>query len=324
MSSTILHDGKPLSSHGYPRPFDKEFHGKPLEIYNGRPGLYSYKPEQVSSSLIEYIQHLHNPDEMETEQKENHSQGLGLQQWKSLESGEHKNLGIGELLRLYAKCFDLLFFGGLLKGFYRISFLDSTIMPPFTWGQCCSGWKFKHGFEIEIRISNMRHIESFQVLDEPAQLRKLLGTLAHEMVHAVFQLYCCRTCDPCIVKESRKVGPSGHSVLWQELAISVEDTLNKCPLFTGGGAFDLNRSYSFFREFNGDEDCDCNVYLQDSLTQRQLGNLRLSARTNGKIEAQIRDRDFKRRQEARKKAKPSEAVVLKGRVSKANSIGPRH
>ena len=29
----MMHAGKPLSSHGYPRPFDETFHGKPFRIY---------------------------------------------------------------------------------------------------------------------------------------------------------------------------------------------------------------------------------------------------------------------------------------------------
>lgn len=171
---------------------------------------------------------------------------------------------------------------------------------------------------------------SFEALDQPSQLRKYLGTLLHEMVHAVFQLFCCRTCEPCRTRRKDEVGTSGHSMMWQKLAISIEDTLNNCSHFAGGVAFDLNRSYSFIKEFEGDHDHKANRTLQKSLTMRQLRGLKLDSWATRKVKKFLRVRDTQRAANRRKDAAArrrklkTKTEVLGGRVSKSNTPRSRH
>lgn len=105
----MMHAGKPLSSHGHPRPPVKAFHLNAFKIYTRKLGLYSHKPEQVSSSLVRYSKQLYS---LNPRARGMQRQIEGLQQWKKLDSGEYKHLGIGELLCVYSECFDALFWGG--------------------------------------------------------------------------------------------------------------------------------------------------------------------------------------------------------------------
>lgn len=246
----MMHDGKPLYSHGYPRPFDKAFHGRSFKRHTRPLGLYSYRPAQISSSLIKYIERLHNPDP-KLKKMPRRRQVLGLLSWKNLESrgyggtGSLQNPNTELLLHAYSECFDNLFFGGVLHGFYKIRFVDPSLIPGFD-GKCCWRRSFEHGFEIDIILSDRRNNKLFEALDRPSQLRGYLGTLLHEMTHAVFQLYCCHTCTSCNKRYKREVGASGHSMQWQKLAISIEDTINQCPDLIGGGTFTCIGQIRFF------------------------------------------------------------------------------
>jgi hypothetical protein len=332
MSSHKLHNGQPLSSHGYPRPYNDAFHGKPFFMHTPKRGLYSYKPGQVSSSLVRYTEELRNPNpKLKRTQRQNILQKRGLKRWESLESGEHEHLGMEEVLVLYAKCFNDLFFGGVLRGFCKIRFVDSTAMGSKCTGLCRSGRSFEHRFEIDIMISNRRQHSSFQAQDQPSKLRYYLSVLLHEMVHAVLDLYCCYTCRPCITRSKDEVGISGHSTSWQKLAVSIENVLNECLNSKGAKPFDLNRSYSFFLEFTGTEDYSCNRTLQKTLTKRKLLSLNLTPRTTRKISGKIQARDRERVAARRKAAEDLKKglVVPKrgvqgGRVSKSDRSNSRH
>lgn len=213
MSSCRLHNGEPLSSHRYPRAFDENFHGKPFRIYTGKRGLYSYKAAQISASLIRYTEQLRDLDhELDPKLKGMHNQKKrqiqALKQWKFLELREYEFSSTKELLDFYSRCFDDLFFGGVLRGFYGFLFVDPEAIPD-AYGTCGFHGPFEHGFEIEITLSNRRGNECFESLDEPSQLRKYLGTLLHEMTHAVFQLYCCHTCVSCKGGPDMELGNQG-------------------------------------------------------------------------------------------------------------------
>lgn len=325
----LLHNGKPLSSHGYRRPFDETFHGKPFFIHTPKRGLYSYKPAQISSSLIKYTEELRNPNpRLKRTMRQFNLQHHGLREWRRLESRKYEHWGAEELLCDYGKCFDNLFFGGALKRFYKISFVEPALTPDAI-GLCSSGCSFEHGFEIDIKITNTQPSGSLQSLNKQSQRRDYLGVLLHEMVHAVFQLYCCRTCTPCEDKHSNEVGASGHSMSWQRLAKSIENVLNQLPVFIGAETWDLARSISFCLEYNGDSNCDANVNLQDSLTIRQLEGLKLDSWAFSDIRDQIQIRRKKRaaarRREAKaRKEREPKKTVLGGRVSKPNRPRSRH
>jgi hypothetical protein len=330
MSSHILHNGEPLSSQGYPRSYDEAFHGKPFLIYARNRGLYSYTPAQILSSLIRYIEWLRNPDaDMNTMEGPRKLQARGLLLWKELESGKFKWNDTKGLLEAYSCCFDFLFFGGLLKGLYKIKFVDPATIRGAN-GTCSWPRSFEHGFEIEITLSNRRGRESFESLDQPSQLRKYLGTLVHEMAHAVFHLYCCYRCSLCSSRYEYEVGTSGHSMVWQKLAMTIEDVLNQCPVFIGAVAFDLTRSRSFFLEYHGDEYFKPNIRLQNTLTVRQLIGLKLDGRTTRRIKGLLQVRDTQRAANRRKdvagrrRKLKSKTEVQGGRVSKSNTPRSRH
>lgn len=321
----MMHAGKPLSSHGYPRPFDKDFHKKMFNIHTKKLGLYSYKAAQISTSLMRYTEQLRNLDSTVPEMQR---QIRGLQQWKSLGSGKYMHLSMEKLLHLYSECLDDLFFGGILKGFYKIRFVDPSVIPGLH-GVCSWLCSFEHGFEIDIAISN-RGAKSLEVLNQRSRLRQYLGTLTHEMVHAVFQLYCCRTCTSCKTNVNHDVGPSGHSIMWQKLAMSIEDTLNQYPAFAGDGTFDFSRSNSFYLEYFGNRRFRPNISLQQSLTIRQLEGLKLDTwitqETRVHIQTRDRQRAAIRRKDAadRKKGLKPKAVVLSGRIAKPTSASSPH
>lgn len=325
----LLHNGKPLSSHGYFRSFDETFHGKPFFMHTPKRGLYSYKPAQISKSLIKYTEELRNPNpKVKRTVRQLNLQHNGLRQWKRLELRKYEHRGAEELLCDYAKCFDNLFFGGVLERFYKISFVEPALTPGVI-GVCSSGCSFEHGFEIDIKITNTQPSGSLQSLDEQSQRRDYLGVLIHEMVHAAFQLYCCRTCTPCEDRHSNEVGTSGHSMSWQRLAKSIENVLNQLPVFIGAGTWDLARSRSFCLEYNGNADFDANVNLQDSLSIRQLEGLKLDFPSFTNIRDQIQIRKKKRAAARRREAKARKEwepkkTVRGGRISKPKRLSSRH
>lgn len=292
----MMHAGKPLCSHGNPRPCDKAFHGKPLHICSRRRGLYSYTPKQISSSLIRYTKQLSNLD---PKRKSMQTRTQGLQRWKILESREtYRHLSTEEQLHQYSECLDDLFFGGLLKGFYKIRFLDDAKLLKVKYGSCSahmySSFPYGHGYELHIDILNRTHSHSFQRLDRPSQLKSYLGTLVHEMVHAVFALYSCYDCSPCVTRFTDEVGTSGHGMLWQKLAMSIEHALNHHPDLMNGWTYDLGRSRSFVLEYNGNPSFPANKTLQNSLTIRQLGELKLDSSTTWQIRGLLQTRDTQR------------------------------
>lgn len=317
LSCDILHDGKPLSSHGYPRPFDRAYHGKRFMIYTRKRGLYSYKPAQISSSLIRYIKQLHNLD---PKIKRMQKQARGLRQWKRLELGWYKLLGTEDLLHAYSKCFDNLFFAGLLKGFYKIRFVDDTSIKDRL-GKCAShrhanNFSFGHPYEIDIEIVEIH---------KPSQLKNYLGTLLHEMTHAVFELYCCYSCSECIGRFDDELGRLGHAMLWQNLSISISNVLDNSSDFAPTGTIEVGRSESFHYEYWASKK------LQSSLTIRQLGRLNLQAWTTHEIRRHIQARDKKQRATtqsknaaARGKKPKSKTDVLGGRDSRSGRSNSRH
>lgn len=204
-------------------------------------------------------------------------------------------------------------------------------MMPGLDGKCSWRRPFEHGFEIQISVTNKRRSESFRSLDKPSRRRNYISTLIHEMVHAVFQLYCCQTCTPCNDRYINEVGTSGHGMPWQKLAISIEDVLNQCPVFIGTVAFDLGRSEAFCQDYCGDAKFLANTSLQDSLTIRQLEGLKQDTWAFEEIEDLLRIRNMKRaaarRRDAaarRKGLKQKKKGVLGGRTSKSNWPHSRH
>jgi hypothetical protein len=260
----------------------------------------------------------------------------GLQRWKTLESGTYRHLSIEEQLHQYSECLDDLFFGGLLKGFYKIRFVDDAKVLLEKWGSCDahmhSSFPYSHGYELHIDIVNRTHAHSFRCLDRPSQLKNYLGTLLHEMVHAVFGLYCCYDCSLCVTRFKDEVGTSGHSMAWQKLAMSIEHAFNHYPGLMSGWTYDLGRSPAFVLEYKGDRDFRANKTLQDSLTVRQLLRLDLEPWTTRQIRGLLQTRDTERtvRRERASTAKfgsriKTGALRKKGPGSvSSNSSGSRH
>lgn len=314
--------------------FDEDSHGTSSQKFPFAFRLYSQTPERLSSSLVAYIGELHNsssPSEITLMQIQ------GIQRWKDLSSVGYSHLTTEEHLQLYSECINDIFFGRLLKGLYKLSVVDIKTIPgalalvrPNDSPSHPETLPSRRTPEVFIKIGKESD-ESPEPHCRLALLKYYLELLLHEMVHAVFIVYCCQTCPSCAVKYKDEVGCSGHSILWQRVANAIESAVNRNECFRiHKGHFDLYRSRSFHLEYT------TNPNLRETLTIYQLGSLNLNGWTSrdGPTTTEIQDllqvRDKQRSVIRRKKAaedrkrgpqpKPS---VAGGRISKSNRPNPR-
>lgn len=80
-------------------------------------------------------------------------------------------------------------------------------------------------------------------------MQDYLGPLLHEMVHAVFELYCCWWCPGCLVTYDNAVGVAGHDLLRQTTALAIEEALNGGLKALCGYKICLGRSWSLVLEY---------------------------------------------------------------------------
>ncbi|KAI4132925.1 MAG: hypothetical protein LQ347_002359 [Umbilicaria vellea] len=121
----------------------------------------------------------------------------------------------------YLKAFDDFFFFGALKDWIRLDLQHDDI-------PCCGViavglTRSDAGPPGTLITITDRHA----LWQEPAyRYNEILGTLLHEMVHALFSVYSCN-CAQCLVDEAvvASVGLTGHGPVWQSLAARVEEAV---------------------------------------------------------------------------------------------------
>lgn len=63
---------------------------------------------------------------------------------------------------------------------------------------------------------------------KPKTVQEVLGTLMHEMCHAIFAFKCdCSSCRRCLLNKINGEGLTGHGPSWKKVRQSIENTANK-------------------------------------------------------------------------------------------------
>ena len=115
---------------------------------------------------------------------------------------------------------DFLFLGALRNRCY-VEWMDEcrTGKRQKMLGWCESGEETNHGLVQSIGL--VRPTE-----DKPQSVRDIVGTLMHEMCHAIFALACNCACCSCPLNRLNSEGFSGHGPSWGKLRSSIEKTAN--------------------------------------------------------------------------------------------------
>ena len=126
-------------------------------------------------------------------------------------------------LEEYMKAFDDFFFFGALKIWVRIELQHNDI--PCDGGICVGTTQFDlNPPQVLIKMSNRHAIWK----DPNHRYNSILGTLLHEMVHALFLFYGCK-CRSCTTDDAKRrtVGFTGHGPSWKSLAVEVQATVGR-------------------------------------------------------------------------------------------------
>lgn len=217
---------------------DKDFHLRPL-TETSRISLYSHAPEQIAEFIRSVLPKSFIPLTGE--------QQVAITIYNWMRSQHDVNPEDTNLLLEYFHVFDQLFFRGALRGLCFIQLLpfdpDSKgqeVLGDFT-SHRCSGFNdrdFDRAFEGRIRIGNLKNDKDFS--NGEARLHQHLGTLLHEALHAIFEIYCCFSCSNCKRHDIETLGELGHGKQWQETAELIEESTASLHK----GRLDLNISYS--------------------------------------------------------------------------------
>ncbi|CAG8953009.1 hypothetical protein HYFRA_00003201 [Hymenoscyphus fraxineus] len=120
------------------------------------------------------------------------------------------------LLALYAHLFDALFFANSILHSGRLSVHISDRSPKVTG---LNGFLHDHPtkpgeMQIILYLNDLSR-------DTPLQrINRMLGTLAHEMTHALILMYCCAECQKDMSFEM--MGPKWHGIVWLDIASQVQ------------------------------------------------------------------------------------------------------
>lgn len=159
-------------------------------------------------------------------------------------------------LDAWFKCFDGIFFGGMLQGRCAVSFnpdLDSIgLGETYTHHQ-------PHLFPGFSHSSNKIPIVAIDILSENPNLVPLerrvtsVETLLHEMTHAFLDIYSCEcegifpVCHPCREKFSADMGEAPHGFSWHSCFMVIQEACWKLRLIDGTSAvftFDWETSFA--------------------------------------------------------------------------------
>ncbi|CAG8981188.1 hypothetical protein HYALB_00012808 [Hymenoscyphus albidus] len=119
-------------------------------------------------------------------------------------------------LALYAHLFDALFFANSLLHSGRLS-VHISDRSPDTAGL----YGFLHDHPTKPGEKQIILYLDDQSQDTPLQrMNRMLGTLAHEMTHALILMYCCVECQKDMSFEV--MGPKWHGIVWLDIASQVQ------------------------------------------------------------------------------------------------------
>ena len=116
------------------------------------------------------------------------------------------------------KAFDDFFSFGALKGMVRLELHHGVNPPPSGPAVGLTGYDQKPP-QVLITLSNYHE----RWTTPRYRYNGIVGTRLHEMVHALFWIYCCK-CAHCTTDETTRgtVGFTGHGPSWERLAAEVK------------------------------------------------------------------------------------------------------
>jgi hypothetical protein len=153
-----------------------------------------------------------------------------------------------EDLNKFFDIFDDAYFGGLLKGYCRLEWIEESdterrLEKGFD-GVC---YPYFPGEQRDPRFITEKPLIVITLLRHPGNdrfwaIHNYLEVLLHEMLHAIFDIYTCRCDNGCKQRHARE-GGGGHWVEWQVAARNIEVADGKYWNLLGFG-HDLRRTQS--------------------------------------------------------------------------------
>jgi hypothetical protein len=122
----------------------------------------------------------------------------------------------------------IFFFGALTKDFCELKFVEEVGVSREEWHRN-STHDDAEGYTTDPRrrlfYQGRTKISIFEQKDDVSKatlLRRYLGTLLHEMIHAFIHIYICLP-PSCEAQTAQLEGSSGHGITWHRLAKAFEE-----------------------------------------------------------------------------------------------------
>lgn len=150
----------------------------------------------------------------------NSTQRTGITEYKhlrALSSPEHPD---EKLLKKYYLAFNKIFF---LRALKNIAVIQVQQSHPRRLGDCSSHRAGSGNVPPNAACLIRIYRQTAWFPNNDARLEGYLGTLCHEMLHAMYALYCCDCSEPCRGNFKTLVGDGGHQPAWQTAALAIEN-----------------------------------------------------------------------------------------------------
>jgi hypothetical protein len=122
----------------------------------------------------------------------------------------------------------IFFFGALTEDFCELKFVEEVGVSREEWHRN-STHDDAEGYTTDprrrLRYRGRTKISIFEQKDDVSKatlLRRYLGTLLHEMIHAFIHIYICLS-PSCEAQTAQLEGSGGHGITWHRLALAFEE-----------------------------------------------------------------------------------------------------
>lgn len=127
------------------------------------------------------------------------------------------------VIEQFFRIFDDLIFRGALRHRVNWTFIHEHEVNPLKptlgtcWGNRVDPGTWAGTVRADIKITRRLQVNLTE------RLVAYLGTLLHEMAHAIFCIYCCLCHDQCRWQVYFTEGPTHHGAVWQDMTQAIED-----------------------------------------------------------------------------------------------------
>jgi hypothetical protein len=187
--------------------------------------LYCHKPSQVASAILLFLPDMENLRKLGVSEID--KAFLQLRKYEELRQRPNQNPEDTSVLAEYLHLFDEMYFCGALANLIYVEVAPRGFegLETTDYGDFCSHrdgglWTPHVDFQGRIRIGDLKEQKRFS--DPETRLHHYLGTLLHEAIHAMFELYVCYGHRRCRSREIRYMDWDGHGKLFTKVAARIE------------------------------------------------------------------------------------------------------